>query len=214
MRRHALVYLRRTAWRRLRETHADLASNSLVTRWIDHDWPLIVRRPQPDDGPGLALGLPLPPSSGKRRLSVVVAMCDIAAVLPPPSLKSARYAAPPSWLPTLNGLLHLGSAHGTTPRLFGSLAWQSLTGLEYITAGSDLDLLLPVRGNTRIVALTAGLAALEATAPMRLDGELLRDDGAAVNWRELHAGTRELLVKSASGVAMIERDTFVPQAMP
>ena len=29
-----------------------------------------------------------------------------------------------------------------------------------------------------------------------LDGELMRDDGAAVNWREFHAGAGEVLVKS------------------
>jgi len=31
---------------------------------------------------------------------------------------------------------------------------------------------------------------------MRIDGELLRDDGAGVNWRELHAGAGEALVKT------------------
>ena len=30
---------------------------------------------------------------------------------------------------------------------------------------------------------------------MRLDGELMRDNGAAVNWREFHTGAGEVLVE-------------------
>ena len=47
---------------------------------------------------------------------------------------------------------------------------------------------------------------------MRLDGELVRDDGAAVNWRELQAGAREILVKTVGGVALIERQHFFSRA--
>ena len=56
------------------------------------------------------------------------------------------------------------------------------------------------------IASTADLAAIEAAAPMRLDGELVRDDGAAVNWREFHAGAREILVKTIDGVALLDRE--------
>jgi phosphoribosyl-dephospho-CoA transferase len=87
-------------------------------------------------------------------------------------------------------------------RIFGSLAWCMLTGLDYLTDGSDLDLLLPVSRGTDLVRLTAELAAIEAVAPMRLDGELVRDDGAGVNWRELHAGVGEVLLKTSSGVTL------------
>ena len=41
---------------------------------------------------------------------------------------------------------------------------------------------------------------------MRLDGELVRDDGAAVNWREFHAGAREILVKTVGGVALLDSE--------
>ena len=44
---------------------------------------------------------------------------------------------------------------------------------------------------------------------MRLDGELIRDDGAAVNWRELHTGAREILVKTLGGVALLDASHFL-----
>ena len=41
-------------------------------------------------------------------------------------------------------------------------------------------------------AFTQSLSAIEARAPMRLDGELTFGDGLAISWRELHAGTRDI----------------------
>jgi phosphoribosyl-dephospho-CoA transferase len=81
--------------------------------------------------------------------------------------------------------------------------------LDYLTDGSDLDLLLPLPRGADLVRLTSGLAAIEATAPMRLDGEFVRHDSAAVNWRELHSGAREVLVKTTGGVALMHASAFI-----
>jgi phosphoribosyl-dephospho-CoA transferase len=113
------------------------------------------------------------------------------------------------WCPTLDRLGKLALRHSVEARVFGSLAWRILTGLDYLTDRSDLDLLLDVRRETDLDRLVADIAAIEADAPMRLDGELMRDDGAAVNWRELHAGAGEVLVKSIDGVGLLDRDLFI-----
>ena len=105
-------------------------------------------------------------------------------------------------------MARLASRHGVEARVFGSLAWQKLTGLDYLTACSDLDLLLPLP-RSDLTRLTAELAAIEAAAPMRLDGELVRADGAAVNWREIHAGVPDVLVKSASGSPCSAQNSFL-----
>ena len=62
---------------------------------------------------------------------------------------------------------------------------------------------------TDLDRLTADLAAIEAEAPMRLDGELMRENGAAVNWREFHAGTSEVLIKNLDGVGLLDRNLFI-----
>ena len=98
--------------------------------------------------------------------------------------------------------------------MFGSLAWRALTGLDYLTDRSDLDLLLHVHRDTDLHRLAADVAGIEAAAPMRLDGELIRDDGAAVNWREFHAGAREILVKTVGGVALLDTQPFLLGQMP
>jgi phosphoribosyl-dephospho-CoA transferase len=168
----------------------------------------------PGEGNGIPLGLPLPPFAGKRRLSVLMEPEDIVLAEPPPTLRSAGRAAPRAWWPTLERLDALAAQHSAEARSFGSLTWSALTGLNYLTDNSDLDLLLQVHRGTDLHALASGLARIQADAPMRLDGELMRHDGAAVNWREVHAGARELIVKAISGVALLDASLFLPGGMP
>ena len=90
------------------------------------------------------------------------------------------------------------------PRVFGALLWQHATGLPYLTARSDLDLLWSVSDERTATLIVEGLLQLDEGSPVRLDGELELTDGAAVNWRELaRSGARpddELLVKTMDGV--------------
>jgi len=187
----------------------DLAAEPLVARWAEEGWPTIRRRAVPGEAAGTALGMPLPPFAGKKRLAFLVKVDDVASVARPPLLSDARGSAPAAWRPTLDRLAELAIRHLVEARVFGSLAWQTLTGIDYVTVHSDLDLLLDIDRDTDLDRLTADIAAIEADAPMRLDGELMRDDGAAVNWRELHAGTNDVLVKRLDGVGLLGRRSFV-----
>lgn len=209
LRRHDLVFVSPGAWRSLLKTRDDLAGEPLAAGWADRGWPLVARRFAPGEVGGLALGLPLPPFLGKRRLSVLMQSDDMISTCPPPQLSAAIGAAPDKWRHTLERVADLAAAYGVEARVFGSLAWQMLTGLEYLTACSDLDVLLPLPREGDLIRLTAGLAAIEAAAPMRLDGELVRDDGAGVNWHELRrGGEREVLVKTTRGVLLLGADQF------
>jgi phosphoribosyl-dephospho-CoA transferase len=213
-RRHDLIYVSPAAWRSLLATRGDLAADPLVARWVDNGRPLIGRRAMPHEVRGVALGLPLPPFAGKRRLSFLMRPEDIVSIAPPPTLSLASRVAPRAWRPTLDAFEELASQHCLEARVFGSLAWRALTGLDYLTDRSDLDLLLHVRRDTDLVRLAADVAVIEATAPMRLDGEFVRADGAAVNWREFHAGAREILVKTVGGVALLDTSLFLSATMP
>ena len=209
IRRHDLVLVSPAAWRSLLQRNDDLAGERLVVEWVDRGWPLITRRAMHGEADGLPLGLPLPPFAGKRRLSVLAQPEDIVSTAPPPGLSAAISVAPNRWQQTLGAVESLASRFGVEARIFGSLAWSTLTGLDYLTDTSDLDLLLPIHCCSDLVRMTADLAAMEAKAPMRIDGELMRDDGAAVNWRELHTGARELLVKTIDSVALLDVKLFL-----
>jgi phosphoribosyl-dephospho-CoA transferase len=208
VRRHDLIFVSPVAWHSLLKTRGDLFEEPLVVDWAGRGWPLIARRTMPGDTVGVALGLPLPPFAGKRRLSFLMHPDDIVSTAPPLELSATINVAPESWRHTLDQVADLASRYGVEARVFGSLAWQTLTGLTYLTASSDLDILLPIRRSSDLAQLTTDLATIEAAAPMRLDGELVRDDGVGVNWREIHAGAREVLVKSTGDVALLDTNLF------
>ncbi|MGY3621075.1 malonate decarboxylase holo-[acyl-carrier-protein] synthase [Bradyrhizobium sp. USDA 10063] len=209
MRRHDLIFVRPESWCEALAARSDLAADPLVAPWVENGWPLIGRRATPCERHGVAVGLPLPPFAGKRRLSFLMQAEDVHSIAPPPSLGEAGRMAPRAWRPTLERLDELASLHSVEARVFGSLAWCVLTGLDYLTDRSDLDLLLRIGRDTDVACLVAGLAEIEALAPMRLDGEVVRDDGAAVNWRELHAGADQVLVKTIGGVALLDTSLFL-----
>jgi phosphoribosyl-dephospho-CoA transferase len=208
MKRHDLIFVCPRAWHSLLRKHGDLASDLLVAGWVDSGWPLIGRRSMCSEAQGVALGLPLPPFAGKRRLAFLMQPAEIVSITPPPTLTAGRRVAPGAWQNTLDALDELASRHAIEARVFGSLAWRALTGLDYLTDNSDLDLLLNVRRETNLRRLAADVAAIETLAPMRLDGEFVRDDGAAVNWREIQADANELLVKTVGGVELREASLF------
>jgi len=212
--RHDLVRLAPPAWRRLLAERPELAREPLALLWQRHDWPLVARRYAPGDAGGLALGWPLPLSAGKRRIAIEALRSDIAGVERALPLASAIGAAPGPWRATLQRLLWMAAARSIEARVFGSLAWQAMTGLDYLSRGSDLDLLLALRADSDVAGLLRELATIEAAAPMRIDGELLRCDGAGVNWRELRAGCAQVLAKSVGAVELVDTSRFVEGVVP
>jgi phosphoribosyl-dephospho-CoA transferase len=209
VRRHDLAFVTASGWRAALAKRGQLAADPLITRWVDNGWPLIGRRAMPGETHGVALGLPLPPSAGKRRLAFLVEPGEIVSIARPPSLNAARQAAPRAWSPTLDRLETLALQYALEARVFGSLAWAALTGLDYLTDRSDLDLLLHVDRDTDLVELVTHVAGIEDAAPMRLDGELVRDDDDAVNWREIYTGAREIVVKRTGGIGVLEASRFI-----
>ncbi len=209
--RHWFIRLRLGAWASVVASQRGLPDDALLGGWGEHGHPLVARRRQAGDRPGhVAAALALPPACPTRRIAFDLAVEAIAGVEPPPSLVAVRAVAPQPWHATLDALAALGRAVSGDPLVFGSFAWQALTGLPYITAASDLDLLWPMTPALDVPTLLVGLARLEETAPGRLDGELVQGPtGAGVQWREWASGTDEVLVKGADAVALQPRALFL-----
>jgi phosphoribosyl-dephospho-CoA transferase len=208
-RRHDLVFVRPAAWRSFLETRDDLAKDPLVAAWVDQGWPLIARRYAPNENNGVPLGLPLPPAARKQRIGLLMNSADIVSTTRPPLLSAAVRVAPAAWVPTLRTLDNLTTRYGVEARVFGSLAWCLLTGLNYLSASSDFDFTLSLPRPGEFARLITELAALDSTAPMRLDGEMVRDDGAGVHWRELHSGAREVLAKTVGKPTLLNSAEFI-----
>jgi phosphoribosyl-dephospho-CoA transferase len=209
LKRHHLLRLFPAAWDTSLASHPDLSVRPWLGEWASHAWPLIVRRPLPGEPSRVSVGLPLPPSEGKRRIALQVCLADIASVAPLPRLSDVIGVAPQSWRPTLRQLVELAQKYQVRCGVFGSLAWQRLTGLSYLGLDSDLDIVWTLPRRDQITQFVANVAEIESHAPMRLDGEFRREDGAGVSWRELRSGASQLAVKVMTDVRLCSVVDFV-----
>jgi phosphoribosyl-dephospho-CoA transferase len=91
-------------------------------------------------------------------------------------------------------------------RVYGSYGWQQLTGMDYVHAKSDIDLLVEVRTVAQADQASALLCTANDAGPLRIDGELAFESGAAVAWREwlrFRSGqTEQILVKRLAGATL------------
>jgi phosphoribosyl-dephospho-CoA transferase len=185
---------------------------AIVADWLACDRPLIVRRAEgcvAAPAGWVALGLPLPPVEGvKQRIAIVAPSNAIRCSAPPPLLRDVVAHAPIAWRVALENLLRRADACGIALRVFGSAAWQALTGLPYLSAQSDLDLLWRPRDAAQLAAGVALLADWERASGVRADGEILFGDDLAVAWREWQQARQndiaQVLVKSTTKAQLMD----------
>ena len=185
-RRHDLLHVAPDVWASAVAQRPALADLPLLEHWAQREWPVIVRRRAEGEDPGMVpVGVPLPPAAGKCRVALVLPPGGILQRSPPPLLGAAAKVADEGWQATIAALLALGTRTGVEPSAFGSLLWEHLTGLAYLSPQSDLDVLWPVPENFDVLSLVFGIGQVQRDAPIRIDGEVIFPDGSAVNWREL-----------------------------
>ena len=210
--RHQLVRLTEAGWHELQARPWDDDARACVAHWAAQRLPLVVTRqpprvgaPHPDDE--LALGLAAPLCWQRRRLALATTrrhvgwfgefpgIDDFVRTLP------ARCRQP--WRQLSESLL----AAGATPRVYGSHGWQSLTGLAYVHAHSDVDLWTAVADAAQADTVSAFFDAFAPKGAPRLDGELVFPGGQAVAWREWRAWRsgrcRAVLAKTLAGASLV-----------
>lgn len=203
--RHHLVDLDPTAWEDLTASCDAALRDGPLRAWADQGWPLVVRRATHDLAPDVVpLGIPLPPSQGKLRVMLEAPVSAVIAVREPPALRDCMAVAPVAWQPTIAAIVD------ATPdaRCYGSLAWQFLTGMPYLTERSDLDGLWSIVDAAEADRVASTIATIQAGSALRIDGELVSPAHRAVQWREWLSGADELLVKASDRTALVPRDRW------
>jgi phosphoribosyl-dephospho-CoA transferase len=188
--RHNLVWLTAAGWEAAGDARPG-PEQSAMRQWRDNAWPAVARRAEGiAAGTGdtantawLALSLPPDPLNGnKPRVGFRVASCHVLRAAAPLRLNDALQAAPISWQPDLQALDTEATSMGLRFHAFGSLAWQAITGLQYLGPCSDIDLLWYPRSRDD---LAAGLRLLSRyAAALPLDGEIIFPGGSGVAWKE------------------------------
>ncbi|MBD8643267.1 malonate decarboxylase holo-[acyl-carrier-protein] synthase [Stenotrophomonas sp. CFBP 13724] len=211
MHRHDLVWIDPQAtW-----TTLSPQAEPRLRAWMQARLPLVVARRDPAvDGAQLRLGVPLPLDEGRQRLSLRIEREAVIRHAPPPRLTEVIEALSAPWRPALQALQHRCAAQALSPRVFGSHAWQAITGRDYLHAGSDLDLLWQVDGPRQASQVCRLLQDWEALHGLRADGELVFDAAQAVNWREYAGEAAQVLVKGDAACWLAARSRLAGMELP
>jgi phosphoribosyl-dephospho-CoA transferase len=213
--RHDLVWLRAGAWARLLAQAAamaapDATAMACLAHWASNNLPWVVTRQAAGFEGGradeaLALGLAAPNQWLRRRIAAELRIDDVQRVGRFPLVAEIAPVLAPmqraAWAALCGELMRWAPG----ARVCGSHAWQLLSGLACLRAGSDLDLLLPVDTREQADRVVDLLQTAGAELP-QLDGELLFPEGVAVAWREWAAVRQRsgpsVLVKHLRGVRL------------
>lgn len=204
MRRHDLVYLRPDAAWSSPCTAAGSPLWPAARQWIAAGRPLVAAR-QPGGG-AVALGLTLPLAQQRQRLSILVEPAAIAHCRPPLAVADCASRLPAEQAALLYELAGRALACSAALGVYGSLAWEAVSGEAYRHAGSDIDVICDVATPAQFAAMLAALHCAAERLPCRLDGEIRFPDGNAVAWREIVAHlpnpAAPVLVKGPREVAL------------
>ncbi len=215
--RHDLVTLTAAGWHGVLARDWDAPARHCLAYWAAHGLPLVVTRQAARHDAStprgaLALGLPAPLRWGRRRIALQARTRDVADIRPFPALPAVADLLAPHPAARCRQLHACLSEHGLQPRVYGGHGWQWLTGLAYLHADSDLDLLVHVPDATGADVAAAVLARCGIERP-RIDGELLLPDGSATAWREWRrwrrGDTDAILVKRRHGATLERDDTWL-----
>lgn len=186
LQRNQLVWLSGSAWSAVRAAAWDAQAAEILRHWEAADLPLVVARQRAevlDDR--VCLGLPAPSRWGRRRLALDVRADEVCRTGSFPALAEVfsrwQGAAPQAATPLCAALAQ--PAPALPLQVYGSFGWQALTGLDYVHAASDLDVLIGVSSLPEAVQAARVLAHWDT--PWRVDGELMLPAGHGIAWREL-----------------------------
>lgn len=217
--RHAWLWPQAQAWPDLLRQISDPAHGQFARIWAERDLPLVLARPHPlvAAEPEWRLGLALPTQAdgSKPRCGLQLAQSHLrtwreALLLNEVESSLAAQSAAPDLRPLQILRQAFADADLPEPRLYGSWAWQAVSGLPYLHPASDLDILCTLRDSQQLHHLCHLLPqvaqVLQQTCGRGLDGEI-RLATQDIAWREYlqvrEQGERgQILVKQMQGLAL------------
>ena len=210
LRRHDLAQVSPAAEFDLCCAAADAALSRRLATWIGDGLPLVVPR-QSENPESVVLALTLPAAEGRRRLSATFPRRALLQVHGPLGLAQGALNLPAAQQRDLLVLEFALRAMDIRVGLYGSLAWETLTGQTYRHNASDIDLIVDVADSGQIPACLHLLGMAAKTC--RVDGEIRLPGGDAVAWQELRRALAEeqaeVLVKGDAQVRLMALEDFL-----
>jgi len=217
MRRHDRVYLDPQAAFETPCVAPGSHWRAVVGEWIAAGRPLVAAR-QTAGGGAIRLGLALPLRHERKRIAIDVEPRQIGAIRPPLAPRPCLARLPADSARIMRTLEREIGACGARLGVFGSLAWETISGEAYRHPGSDIDVVCDITGRNQYAEVLAAMARAAARLPCRLDGELRFPGGHAVAWRELAAidpsGDTSVLAKGDHDAALLPLAQLLSELAP
>jgi len=206
--RHQLAWITREGWRRICDRNWDATARSCLHDWATHQLPLVVTQRRVAFGDGadrIAMGLAAPARWDRRRIAIAVPRGDVLRLGEFPAIEDIAFLLPRELHAEWTRLCARLRSLGVAAHVYGSYGWQALTRLDHLHARSDVDVWIGVASARQADAAAATLRGFTSPA-LKVDGELVFEDGTATAWREWLAwragATSALLVKTIDGSAL------------
>lgn len=188
---------------------SDHSDSPVISKWIEAGRPVIVRRPGlAFGGEGVHCGIPLPPKQGKKRIGFIAPLNSIRHRAGLPELAACMCLLPESRQLQLVEFLNACRENNFRPEVFGSLAWQHLTGLNYLHEDSDIDLRFKVKNSMELKSLATVLRQFPQLCITLCDIELELWNGSAFSWREFMDDSPQLMVKTLYDVFLMKKSSL------
>lgn len=196
--RHDLVFLSPRGQRYAWEHRAWTGPTSPAARDLFPLLPGICRTRPPDLEAGLAalgFSFPIREGEGRIRLSAQAPEGEIVRLITPWEIPGLGDSLPAPWADALKELAEEADALGLSLGVFGSAALQAVTGLPYLHARSDLDVLLAAAPADQMRRFYRALVRLSEGWGLGVDAELMLGESRYVKLSELMGGSKTILAK-------------------
>lgn len=215
--RHSLVWLTPEGWSHLLTSSCKGGSISLSENlglWQRNNFPFIVTRQSARVAePSIVVGFTLPLAMGKQRLAIALDPWQIDYISEPLSLTDAIPYAPEVWQDDLHEMAREAQKYHLDIRIYGSLAWQALTKLNYVHPSSDIDILIRIDSRLQLAESLQILKQHSQLLP--LDGEFLFSNDHAVAWKELinesDSQPMTILMKTINSVSLVKKEILLKE---
>lgn len=212
MLRHDLAWVRPGSPFRPLEGTAGEAGSAAVLLWLEAGHPLVVCRQSPG-AKDIRLALTQPLRLGRQRIACRFDRDAVCRTRPPLEVGACLDCLDPDARQALSILDKAIRRSGARLGIFGSLAWEALTGEAYRHADSDIDIICDIASQDQLATCLAALEDAARRLPCRLDGEVRFPGGVAVAWRELASrldcGKAQVLVKGDCDVRLLPIATLL-----
>lgn len=202
--RHHLIYLKPRADFFLVSLHEDKKIiEEQVAAWLAKGFPCIYAKQMPDEK-SVNLGLPLWYAHKKHRVGLRVLPSEIYSQKPPPQLIEMQdFFLRCYGIDDLDRMIEVHQIDNIS--VYGSFLSQYLSGYDFVTKSSDLDLLINYHEYS-LAHLQALINTLTQKFKRIIDGEVRFQGLGDISLKELlNLSTKKILCKSQDHVLLLSR---------